>query len=60
VRAAFNGPGTQSPIDAKEDPNTLGPGRYRIDVPALDAGQWKIALSIGNEGTGTYTLEVAK
>jgi hypothetical protein len=60
VRATFAGPGTQAPIDAKEDPATLGPGRYRIDIPALDAGQWKITLAIGSEGSGTYTLDVSK
>jgi copper transport protein len=60
VRASFTGPGTQSPIDAKEDPNTLGPGRYRVDIPSLDAGTWKIALSVGNEGSGTYTLDIAR
>ena len=60
VRATFSGPGAQSPIDAKEDPNTLGPGRYRVDIAALDAGQWKITLSVGNEGSGTYTLDVAR
>ena len=60
VRATFSGPGTQAPIDAKEDPATLGPGRYRVDIPSLDAGTWKIALAVGNEGSGTYTLDVAR
>ena len=50
----------QAPIDAKEDPATLGPGRYRVDIPSLDAGTWKIALAVGNEGSGTYTLDVAR
>jgi hypothetical protein len=60
VRATFTGPGTQAPIDAREDPTTLGPGRYRIDIAGLDAGQWKVALGVGSEGTGAYTLEVAR
>jgi len=60
VRATFSGPATQAPLDAKEDPNTLGPGRYRIDIPALDAGEWKITIAVGSEGTGTYTLDIAK
>ena len=60
VRATFAGPSTVAPIDAKQDPATLGPGRYRIDIPSLDAGTWKIALAVGNEGSGTYTLEVAR
>jgi len=60
VRATFSGPGAQAPIDAKEDPATLGPGRYRIDIPSLDAGTWKIALAVGNEGSGAYTLDVAR
>ncbi len=60
LRATFSGPGTQAAIDAKEDAATLGPGRYRVDVPSLDAGSWKITLSVGSEGNGTYTLDVAR
>jgi copper transport protein len=60
VTATFAGPGTQAPITAKQDAATLGPGRYRIDVPALDAGTWKITMAIGTEGSGVYQLEVAK
>jgi hypothetical protein len=60
VRATFSGPGTQAPIDAKEDPATLGPGRYRVDIASLDAGSWKVTLSVGNEGSGTYTLDVTR
>jgi copper transport protein len=60
LRAVFTGPGTQSPIDGKEDPSTLGPGRYRIDIASLDAGSWKVTLSVGSEGSGTYTLDVAR
>jgi hypothetical protein len=60
LRATFSGPGTQGPIDAKEDAATLGPGRYRVDIFGLDAGSWKITLSVGNEGSGAYTLEVTR
>jgi hypothetical protein len=60
LTATFSGPGAQAPLTAKTDPATLGPGRYRIDVPALDAGTWKITLAIGGEGSGVYQLEVAK
>jgi len=60
LRATFAGPGTQAAIDGKEDPATIGPGRYRFDVAGLDAGSWKITLSVGNEGSGTYTLDIAR
>ncbi len=60
LSASFTGPGTQEPIVAKQDTATLGPGRYRVDVPALDGGTWKITLAIGSEGSGVYQLEVAK
>jgi hypothetical protein len=60
LRATFAGPGTQAAIDGKEDPATIGPGRYRFDIAGLDAGSWKITLSVGNEGSGTYTLDVAR
>jgi copper transport protein len=60
LRATFAGPGTQAAIDGKEDPATIGPGRYRFDIAGLDAGSWKITLSDGNEGSGTYTLDVAR
>jgi hypothetical protein len=60
LRATFSGPGTQAPIDGQEDPATIGPGRYRFDIAGLDAGQWKMTLSVGNEGSGTYTLDVAR
>jgi copper transport protein len=60
VTASFSGPGTQAPIDAKEDAVTLGPGRYRIEIPALDAGQWKVSLTLGSIGSGTYTLDVTR
>jgi uncharacterized membrane protein len=60
LRATFSGPATQAPIDAIEDAATLGPGRYKFDIAALDAGAWKITIAIGNEGTGAYSLEVSR
>ncbi|HYK97156.1 MAG TPA: copper resistance protein CopC [Candidatus Acidoferrales bacterium] len=61
VNATFDGPGTQAPIAATEDPANTGPGRYKVGVPALPAGgTWKITLAVGNEGSGVYTLEVAR
>ena len=60
VRASFSGPGTQAPLDGTEDATTLGPGRYRFDIPSLDAGSWKVTLAVGGEGSGTYTLDVTR
>lgn len=60
VRASFDGPATQSPIAATENAQTQGPGRYVIAVPALDAGTWKVTLSVGTEGSGAFTLQVAR
>jgi uncharacterized membrane protein len=60
VRATFSGPSSQAPIDATEDAATLGPGRYKFAIAALDAGSWKVAIAVGNEGTGTYSLEVSR
>jgi uncharacterized membrane protein len=60
VTATFSGPSTQPQATAKEDPAALGPGRYRIDLAGLESGTWKITIAIGSEGTGTYTLEVAR
>jgi len=60
VSATFAGPGTQAPATAKEDPATLGPGRYRIDLAGLDAGTWKVTIAVGTEGSGTYSLEVTR
>lgn len=60
LRATFSGPTTVAPIDGKEDATTLGPGRYRFDIPSLDAGSWKVTLGVGSEGSGTYTLDVAR
>jgi hypothetical protein len=60
VRATFSGPSTQAPIDATEDAATLGPGRYKIAIAGLDAGAWKVAIGIGNEVSGTYSLDVSR
>ena len=60
VRATFSGPTPQAPIDATEDAATLGPGRYRFAIAALDAGSWKATIAVGAEGTGTYSLEVSR
>jgi hypothetical protein len=60
LRAAFNGPATVTPIDAVENAAELGPGRYRFNVPGLDAGSWKITVSVGDEGSGVYPLEVSR
>lgn len=60
VSASFAGPGSRLDVLAVEDPAKLGPGRYQLAVPALDAGTWKITLAVGAEGTGVYTLDVGK
>ena len=60
VRAAFSGPGTQAPLDGAENAAELGPGRYRFTVPGLDAGAWKITLSLADGGSGVYDLEVGR
>ena len=60
VSATFTGPGTQTPIVATEDAATLGPGRYKLAVAGLDAGSWKVAISVGTEGTGTYSLVISR
>jgi len=60
VRATFSGPGTQGPLDGAENVAELGPGRYRFNVPGLDAGSWKITLSLGDGGSGVYDLEVSR
>lgn len=60
VRASFAGPGAALDTLAAEDPAKLGPGRYQIAVPALDAGTWKITLAVGTDGTGVYTLDIGR
>lgn len=60
VHAAFSGPGSQAPLDGAENVAELGPGRYRFTVPGLDAGSWKITLSLSEGGSGVYDLEVSR
>jgi copper transport protein len=60
VRATFSGPGTQAPLDGAENVAELGPGRYRFTLPGLDAGSWKITLSMSDAGSGVYDLEVSR
>jgi copper transport protein len=60
ITASFSGPASQPPIQAKEDAATLGPGRYRVEIPSLDAGSWKVTLAVSGTGSGTYTLEVTR
>ena len=60
LRATFSGPSTVPPIDAVENAVELGPGRYRFNVPGLDAGSWKITINVGDEGSGVYPLEVTR
>src|SRR5438309_3111562 len=60
IRATFSGPSAQAPIDATEDAATLGPGRYKFAIAGLDAGTWKVAIAVGNEGTGAYSLVVSR
>ncbi|HEY8786953.1 MAG TPA: copper resistance protein CopC [Candidatus Limnocylindria bacterium] len=61
LSATFSGPGgAQAPINATEDAATLGPGRYKFPIAALDAGKWSITIAVGNEGSGPYSLEVSR
>jgi copper transport protein len=60
LRATFSGPGTQPPLDAVENAAELGPGRYRFTLPGLDAGSWKITLSVSDAGSGVYELDVIR
>jgi hypothetical protein len=60
VRATFSGPGTQAPLDGVENAAELGPGRYRFSLPGLDAGSWKITLSVSDAGSGVYELDVSR
>ena len=60
LRATFSGPTTQAPIDATEDAATLGPGRYKFAIAGLDAGTWKAAIAVGNEGSAAYSLVVSR
>ena len=60
LTATFAGPSTQAPLDATEDTATLGPGRYKFAIAALDTGTWKVTIAVGNEGTGAYSLVVSR
>ena len=60
VSATFSGPGSQAPLTATEDAATLGPGRYKFAIAALDAGKWSITIAVGNEGAGAYSLDVSR
>jgi hypothetical protein len=60
VHATFAGPSPAPALDAVEDPATYGPGRYKFDIPGLDAGTWKVTFAVGNEGTGAYSLVVSR
>jgi copper transport protein len=60
VRATFSGPGTQPPVDGVENAAELGPGRYRFALSGLEAGSWKVTLSISGAGSGVYDLDVTR
>jgi putative copper export protein len=60
VTATFAGPSAQPQQTAKQDAATLGPGRYQIELSGLDAGTWKVTIALGGEGSGVYSLEVAR
>ena len=60
VHATFSGPTTAPALDAVENTAELGPGRYRFTVPGLDAGSWKVTISVSDAGSGVYDLEVTR
>jgi len=60
LHATFNGPVAAPPLDAVENTAELGPGRYRFTVPGLDAGSWKITISVSDAGSGVFDLEVTR
>jgi nitrogen fixation protein FixH len=60
VHATFSGPGTAPALDAVENTAELGPGRYRLTVPGLDAGIWKVTINVSNAGSGVYELDVSR
>ncbi|HKY51198.1 MAG TPA: copper resistance protein CopC [Candidatus Limnocylindria bacterium] len=60
VRATFDGPATQAPLDGVENAAELGPGRYRFSLAGLDAGTWRITLSVDGAGSGVYELDVSR
>ena len=59
VQAAFNGPVPQAPIEALEA-GAAGPGRYGITIPALEAGAWKVTITIAGIGSGVIDLNVSR
>jgi uncharacterized membrane protein len=60
VHATFSGPGVVAPQDGAENVAELGPGRYRFTLPSLEAGAWKITLSLSDAGSAVYELEVSR
>jgi len=60
VRAMFTGPGSQPPLVGAENASQLGPGRYRFELPGLDAGAWKVTFTVDGGPPGTYDLEVGR
>jgi copper transport protein len=60
LRATFSGPSAQPPVEAVENAAELGPGRYRFTLPGLDAGAWKITISVSDVGSGAYELDVSR
>jgi len=60
VRATFDGPGTMAPLDGVENVAELGPGRYRFALPGLEAGSWKVTISVDDTGSGVYELVVIR
>jgi copper transport protein len=60
LHATFTGPAAAPALDAVENTAELGPGRYRFTVPGLDAGSWKITVSVSDAGSGVFDLEVTR
>jgi hypothetical protein len=60
LRATFSGPAAAAPVDGVENVAELGPGRYRFAVPGLEAGSWKITISVDAAGSGVYELAVSR
>jgi copper transport protein len=60
LHATFSGPATAAPLDGVENLAELGPGRYRFAVPGLEAGSWKITISVDDTGSGVYELVVIR
>ncbi len=60
VVATFSGPSQRPPVQGVEKPSEAGPGHYAIVVPALAAGRWRIMITIDDNGSGKYELEVQK